>query len=59
MLQYHFSTEKACRTRSIDFGLLSEEDVRGMSVVELDNLNLSAFRDDDFEIAGGGCGHFG
>lgn len=40
MLVYKFSTRRAVRTKSIDFGLLSDDEVRKMSVVEVSNLSI-------------------
>ena len=40
MLVYKFATKRAIRTKSIDFGLLSDDEVRRMSVVEINNLSI-------------------
>lgn len=40
MLTYKFSTRRATRTRSVDFGLLSADEIRNMSVAEVTNLSI-------------------
>ena len=40
MIQYKFSSSRSARTKSVDFGLLSEDEIRLMSVVEVSNVNI-------------------
>lgn len=40
MLTYHFARERAVRTKEVQFGLLSCEEIRRLAVVEITNVNI-------------------
>lgn len=40
MLSYRFSKERSARTKQVDFGILSADTIRKMSVCEVTSLNI-------------------